>query len=605
VRDALVQQGEPALDALAAALLDSSTDLQVRLHIPRTISRFVSQRAADLLLEVLLNDPRGLVRYKALRGLGRMVADTALVVDPTRVEPEIRKNLIEVLRITALEVALGKPQAGLLSGPLLFGVLSDKRKQALERAFRFLQIAHRHEDIQGVYAALVGDSKARRAQALEFLDALTLVTGRERRIDPKIISLRDDIRELLVLVGDDLPARSRVARAVRFIDAPPTTASQALQQLAEDPDQTLAELAASYQGELRSPALRPRIDPPRSAPGPEGLVLSRTSPKALPIWAVPQPAREVEADDEIPRLLFLKQLMGASGSVVARLARQMTTQRFGSGETLYQALTPSTAIFFVRSGEVMQQGPGSESRRFLAPSVMGGLDALDGRPHLRTTVAVSDVEALVLTRDDWLETLEDQFEFARQFMDLLCQTLARSLLAPGAPGFSDPTPPGEPRPGLALVERLLLLRSVEAFELAAVQSLALVAQIADEVEYRAGDTIEAEGALAERLWVVASGQVEVSREQSAISGRMGPGQLVSGPASLGFKQQLFLLRASVPTTLLSIPYSGLFDIMEDHFDLTLATLLTLGNAIDRMPAVPRNEGAIEMSPTISDAMKKP
>jgi hypothetical protein len=39
--------------------------------------------------------------------------------------------------------------------------------------------------------------------------------------------------------------------------------------------------------------------------------------------------------------------------------------------------------------------------------------------------------------------------------------------------------------------------------------------------------------------------------------------------------------------LLSIRYDGLFDIMEDHFDLTFSALFALGNEIERSIASPR------------------
>ncbi|HEY4116804.1 MAG TPA: Npt1/Npt2 family nucleotide transporter, partial [Byssovorax sp.] len=69
VRQALVKQDEVAFDALVAAFEDPRTHDKLRVHIPRTMSRFGTQRAADVLLDVVLGDDRGLVRYKALRGL--------------------------------------------------------------------------------------------------------------------------------------------------------------------------------------------------------------------------------------------------------------------------------------------------------------------------------------------------------------------------------------------------------------------------------------------------------------------------------------------------------------------------------------------------------
>jgi HEAT repeat protein len=74
VRRALVRQGGAAFDALLAALADPATPARRRAHLPRSIARFASQRAVDVLTDLLVNDRHGLVRYKALRGLGRLAA---------------------------------------------------------------------------------------------------------------------------------------------------------------------------------------------------------------------------------------------------------------------------------------------------------------------------------------------------------------------------------------------------------------------------------------------------------------------------------------------------------------------------------------------------
>ncbi|HVY47844.1 MAG TPA: hypothetical protein VHB21_18275, partial [Minicystis sp.] len=260
VREALVRQGDAGLDALARALEDPSTDAKLRLHLPRTISRFSSQRAADLLLDALASDMPGLVRYKALRGLGRLAGERGVTLDRARVHREVRKNLVEVLRIAALDVALaGITEETASSVPLVRGLLGDKRRQALERAFRLLQIAHRGEDIRRVFDVVTTGDRRLRAQALEFLDALTRVTPRERRKEPALAAVRDDVRELVRLVVDDLPDKERVARASRFLAQPPSAPGDAIALLLEDGDDTLATLAAFYALEVGTPELRERV----------------------------------------------------------------------------------------------------------------------------------------------------------------------------------------------------------------------------------------------------------------------------------------------------------------------------------------------------------
>jgi ATP:ADP antiporter, AAA family len=239
VRDAIVAMGESVLVELAAALANPSTDRLVRRHLPRTISRFRSQRAADLLLATIEDDPDGFVRYKALRGLGRLVVESSVRVERLRVERLIEKNLLEYLRLTSISVALlpglaKAPAVARPSGEVLAGLLEDKRAQSLERAFRLLQIAHRREDVHSSALAVSSGDKQLRAQALEYLDAMTLTS--EVR----------EVRDLFRLVADDLSDAERVRRAAAFVPEAPASFEAALAQLLEDKDDSVVGIAAHF-----------------------------------------------------------------------------------------------------------------------------------------------------------------------------------------------------------------------------------------------------------------------------------------------------------------------------------------------------------------------
>jgi hypothetical protein len=241
IRDALVRLGDPALSALAESLRDVDLERRVRVHIPRTISRFRSQRAADILVDRLRSEPSGIVRYKVLRGLGRLVVDTDVKIEREILEAEMRRNLVEHLRVLSLVAPLEKEAAsdglGDGSGSLVIGILRDKLRQSLERVFRLLQIAHRREDVESVYQALQSPERRTRADALEFLDALTVAGS---------AGMAAGNRGLLRLVVDDLPPDERVARAAAFIPPPPLNPDEAIRALLEDEDAALAALAAYH-----------------------------------------------------------------------------------------------------------------------------------------------------------------------------------------------------------------------------------------------------------------------------------------------------------------------------------------------------------------------
>ena len=248
VREAIVDLGEPALSALEDSLRDPATPRGVRRHIPRTISRFNHQRAADILVDRLDIERNGVVRFKILRGLGRMVTETAIAVDQKKVEEQLHRTLVEYLRLLSMYVpvhhgVLEASDAPRSSGALLCGLLEDKLSQALDRALRFLNLLHRREDLRAVSFAIQSNDRKLRAQALEYLDALTLDVN------------MTDIRDLVRLIADDLPDTDRVARASAFLPDPPAGYHEALSRLLRDPDDAVASIAAYHALMLRQSGL--------------------------------------------------------------------------------------------------------------------------------------------------------------------------------------------------------------------------------------------------------------------------------------------------------------------------------------------------------------
>lgn len=239
VRDAIASMGDPALDALENALRSPDTPRRIRRHIPRTISRFVSPRAVQILTDQLDRETDGAVRFKILRGLGRLVASTNLRVDREAIERRLHVELMEYLRLLSLRVPIQNglettPEAE-RSGRLLVGLLDDKMRQALERIFRLLQIAHRNEDLRSVSFAVRSADKRVRAQALEFISALTLSSSVPEN------------RDLIRIIMDDMSEQEQLRRVHEILPDQPTTHRAAVLRLLEDGDESLAGIA-TYHG---------------------------------------------------------------------------------------------------------------------------------------------------------------------------------------------------------------------------------------------------------------------------------------------------------------------------------------------------------------------
>jgi len=233
LRGALVSLGTPALTAVWSALRDRSRERSLRIHLPGTLARFGTRRVAELLLEHVEAETDGLVRYKTIRALQRLVVERRIGLDHGRLEKLAYGNLLEHFRLLGLRAALEDATFEEPTERLLARLLEDKLSQSLERAFRLLQVAYPREDLRRVLVASRSADRRTRANAAEFLDVL--LTGRDER----------PLRTLLRLATDDLSPGVKVERAaqVHGLTPAPRGRGAALEILVRDADATLAALA--------------------------------------------------------------------------------------------------------------------------------------------------------------------------------------------------------------------------------------------------------------------------------------------------------------------------------------------------------------------------
>jgi len=234
-RRGLVRLGPAAFQALESTLGDLRVDRRVHIHIPRSIAAFANAEAVTLLLSIMLSDREGLIRYKALRGLGQLARESSLVIPMSPITDELKRNSLEYLRLFSARASLERDNvlAARLAVKLVSELLDDKIQQSFDRLARLLQIMHRGDDIRTIFAALGSTDRRQRGQAIEFLDALIRGLGRSA----------DDAAGLLRLVVDDLPAEERALRASELVGRF-ASAHDTLEQLAQDPDAILRDLAA-------------------------------------------------------------------------------------------------------------------------------------------------------------------------------------------------------------------------------------------------------------------------------------------------------------------------------------------------------------------------
>jgi len=241
VRAALVAFGTPALEEVWRTLRSPTAAHRLRLHMPKTLARFATKRAAEHLLEEIETERDGLIRYKAIRALRVLVTEHRIFVDRRRTEQVCHRDLGKHFRYLALRQALALSPDRDAATALLLQLLEEKASNALERAFHLLQIAHPRQGVHHAYIACRSGDPYARANGAELIDAL-LPRGDQRKL-----------RDLFHVATEELEPEERVARARRLVAAMPQTREEAVTALVRERDAMLVALGRR----LQAPSPRP------------------------------------------------------------------------------------------------------------------------------------------------------------------------------------------------------------------------------------------------------------------------------------------------------------------------------------------------------------
>ena len=268
-RAAFVEYGHEGLVFLSEALADETLPHELRRHVPRSISRFPAAEAVPALTGRVLDEPDGMVRYKILRGLGRLAAENPDVpVDSAVLAESIRLTVESVLRLVDWRLTLARgavedPRRATPGHHLLSTLLRDKEVHAVERLFRFLGLRHRGEDFEKIYRGLRSPSPKVRASSRELLENL---------LDPSV-------RQAVLGIVDDVPDAERLAHGAAFYAAQALGYERLLFTLLDQQGETVRCIAAYHVGELGLTEFRERLESFQRAP--TGLFVQRVIERSL------------------------------------------------------------------------------------------------------------------------------------------------------------------------------------------------------------------------------------------------------------------------------------------------------------------------------------
>ena len=240
-REALCEHGEQALDALDAALFDPRHRAAgAGAHSAHDQPVPAAARRCAVLQRHLAAERDGRVRFKILRGLGRIATDHPEVALDDALVREVAARTVEAaIQVLRFRVGLEKgarqvPARATPAHRLLVMLLRDKEIHRIERFFRLLQLRFRGEDVRSIHRGLGNADRRVRAASRELLENL----------------LEEPLRGTLMTLVDDLPPEERLARISGQQQAPDDDYRDLLAQMASVESPSLRSLAAFHAGEL-------------------------------------------------------------------------------------------------------------------------------------------------------------------------------------------------------------------------------------------------------------------------------------------------------------------------------------------------------------------
>jgi len=221
-RRALSEYGAAAVETLREALLDSNVSRDIRLGIPRTLSKIASPAATAALLSGL-NQEDGSLRYRIILGLEEMARRLPnLRIDRVVIEMAIVAEASRYYhRFLTVFVLFGDDNNHSMNNDwLLHQALLENMEREKERVLRLLSLIYPPEDIGSATAALHSDVPAKQAQAIEFLD--NLLTG--------------DVKRYVFPLFDDAPDAERFQKFLALLGLRSFDRETAFQELLKQDD---------------------------------------------------------------------------------------------------------------------------------------------------------------------------------------------------------------------------------------------------------------------------------------------------------------------------------------------------------------------------------
>jgi len=405
-REALIEYGEVAVKRLRDVLFDSRVSREIRLDIPRTLSKIHSQLAMNALLGGLLEEDRS-IRFQAILALEEMARRLPdLKLDRDIVENAIVSDvMLYSQRFAIFYVLFAKTDEPIAEREsLLRQALLESMERVRERVIWLLSLIYPAKDIRAVWGALKSGDPTKQAHAIELLD--NLLTADVKRYS-------------FPLYGDSLePARFRVA--LGFLGWSSLDVNIAFRMLLEQKDiwltaSTVWEIVRRGFGGFHVNIAR-FLDS-------EHLVLREAAELMNRGFDLVDKDKKLST---VEKVIFLKSVDIFAGLAVehlGRIAGLAEEIRFEPGETIFKEGEPTDAIHLLLSGRVAVEKNGGKVREIGEGNAFGTVAALDFNPAVHTVKAMDDVHALRLDARDFHDLLSQDIELVEGVIRVLCRMI--------------------------------------------------------------------------------------------------------------------------------------------------------------------------------------
>lgn len=373
----------PAEQVLAASmqcLREQTQDVPWQLELVRVIAGFHEPEAINHLME-LLAEPDIRIKHVALQGLIQLRRSGGFDGEPyrARIYAQLQREFYYGYHYFMLLTLIRRNPADLLRGRFLQSEIKHKIRFVQEMIFRLLGLLHPPEEIYKAFLNYRSQSAHFRALSLEVLS----------------YTLENELLERVLTFLDDVPYDNKIALAREhdLIDETIGLSWWNSAVIVEDP--WLRRLAAWCRG----------LETPDDEEHHMFEILDKMFLlKQTPVF------EKFSADQLYP---------------VAMAARE---QYVPAQSLIFRQAQPGDAFYIISSGTVSVERSGVQVTTLGEKDVFGELEVLNAEPRLAAIRTLTECELLVISREDFIDLVEEYSDFSRGLLEVMSDRLAAHVL---------------------------------------------------------------------------------------------------------------------------------------------------------------------------------